>query len=180
MSDTRPYSYTSDREVETTQDVISSLVGIRSAWIHKEEQSAVPDQAKIDKWVEERGEYSQLRFNVVSMSDAEVAELKKTYQAQVRRERGLTEAEVQMERANSLLDNLKGSWLEKLNAAAPGSAHENECGQELARFVVMHEQLRSMTEPEIAEVLTKYGPPAETDRAIDADGLTAESPGAPS
>lgn len=92
MSDLTPLSDNHELQIKITKDVLGTLIGIRSAWIDAEENCPTLDQAKIDAWKKERGEYVHLRKRLPLMEEAEVVELLKTCDAKVVSERAAVPA----------------------------------------------------------------------------------------
>ena len=86
MSGFTPFSDNHESQIQITKDVLGTLIGRRSAWIHEEEHSVKPDQAKINAWENEQGDYMDMQKRLPSMTESEIADLLNTYDAKVKHE----------------------------------------------------------------------------------------------
>lgn len=92
MSGFTPFTDEQELQIQLTKDTLGSLVAMRSAWIYAERHKAAPNQAKIETWLREQGDYARLQERVVLMNDVEVAEILKIYGAQAQAESAADDA----------------------------------------------------------------------------------------
>jgi len=62
-------------QLETAQEILTSLGASRSAWIYQEEKKSNPDTTKVQQWSQEREDFADLRD---SLTMGDIAKLQAT------------------------------------------------------------------------------------------------------
>jgi len=82
MSEFTHFSDDRELQIQLAKDLIGSFIGVRSAWIHEEEQKPAPNSAQIATWRDEQGDFFDLRERLAMMNEGEIAEVFKKYRSQ--------------------------------------------------------------------------------------------------
>lgn len=78
--------YLRDQLIDRVKDIIGGLIGIRSEWLGDEDDKAAPDQAIIQRLVQEQSAYDSLRWDIALLSHDELAKAVVNYGAQLEAE----------------------------------------------------------------------------------------------
>lgn len=86
MNGFTPATFQQEIRYQQACDLLGGLISLRAAWIHEERKKPIPDQAKIEKWLDEQNEYGDVRDALDASDDDQVESVFARYEAQEKAE----------------------------------------------------------------------------------------------